>query len=126
MPLCCPNCGKVMKAQLDKPNYKVHKKCLDCVIEFEHKLKIEGKYDAYIKELEGKNSLEIVNEMESFLLSAVNETNEGYSSEDGHIERWVGGINKEKLTKEIVEGAKIRREHILKSLNEQEKITRTN
>ena len=126
MPLCCPNCGKVMKAQLDKPNYKIHKKCLDCVIEFEHKLKIEGKYDDYIKELEGKNSLEIVNEMESFLLSAVNETNEGYSSEDGHIERWVGGINKEKLTKEIVEGAKIRREHILKSLNEQEKITRTN
>ena len=27
MPLCCPNCGKVMKKRLDKPTYKVHKKC---------------------------------------------------------------------------------------------------
>ena len=35
-------------------------------------------------------------------------------------------LTREKLTEEIVEGAKIRRQHILKSLNEQEKITRTN
>ena len=38
MPLCCPKCSKIMKGQLDKPNYKVHKMCFNCVIEFEHKL----------------------------------------------------------------------------------------
>ena len=27
MPLCCPECNKVMKGQLDKPNYRIHKKC---------------------------------------------------------------------------------------------------
>ena len=32
MPLCCPKCSKVMKRRLDKPNYKLHKKCFDCVI----------------------------------------------------------------------------------------------
>tara|TARA_Y100000356_G_scaffold126795_1_gene125005 strand:+ start:17 stop:637 length:621 start_codon:yes stop_codon:yes gene_type:complete len=126
MPLCCPNCGKVMKAQLDKPNYRVHKKCLNCVVEFEHKLKVRGQYDDYIKKLEAKNSLDIVNDMESYLLSAVNATNEGYVSEKGEIERWIGGIDKEKLTKDIVEGAKIRRESIKKKLNEQKKTSRTN
>ena len=49
IPLCCPKCSKVIKHPLDKSNYKVHKKCHDCVIEFEHKLRIKGKYDDYIK-----------------------------------------------------------------------------
>tara|TARA_B100001094_G_scaffold42602_1_gene37369 strand:- start:4174 stop:4791 length:618 start_codon:yes stop_codon:yes gene_type:complete len=126
IPLCCPKCSKVIKSQLDKDNYKVHKNCHDCVIEFEHKLIIEGKYDNYKKELKIKNSLDIVNDMESFLLNAVNATNEGYVSEDGHVERWVGGIDKEKMAKEIVKNAKIRRKSILKELNGQKETTGTN
>ena len=47
MPLCCPKCGSVMKKQLDKPNYNIHKKCFDCVVKFEHKLRIKGKYEDY-------------------------------------------------------------------------------
>ena len=117
MPLSCPCCGKIMKKRLDKPNYKIHKKCHDCVVEFEHKLKIRGQYDDYIKELEAKNSLNIVDDMESYLINAINTTNEGYVSEKGEIERWIGGVDKEKLTKDIVEGAKIRRESIKKELS---------
>ena len=56
MPLCCPGCGNVMKKRLDKPNYKIHKKCHDCVVEFEHKLKIRGEYDDYVKKLKAKNN----------------------------------------------------------------------
>ena len=109
---------------LDKENYKVHKTCHDCVIEFEHKLKYTGQYDNYIKQLEVKNSLNLVDEMESYLLNAVNATNNGYVSERGELERWVGGIDKEKMTKEIIEASKIRREHILKKINEQEEASR--
>ena len=126
MPLCCPNCNKVMKAQLDKPNYNIHKKCLNCVVEFEHKLKIRGQYDDYIKKLEARNSLNIVDDIESYLLNAINSTNDGYVSEKGELERWVGGIDKEKLTKDVIEGAQIRRKSIKKKLNEQEKIKGTN
>ena len=125
VPLCCPECGKVMKGQLDKPNYKIHKKCHDCVVKFEHKLRYTGKYDDYIKELKAKNSLNMVDDLESYLLSAVNETNEGYVSEHGDIERWVGGLDKEKMTKDIVEGAQIRRESIKKELSGK-KAKRTN
>ena len=117
-PLCCPNCGKVMKHHLDISNYKIHKKCHDCVIEFEHKLKIKGKYDSYIKNLKAKNSLDIVDEIESYLLDAINTSNSGFVSEDGVIERWVGGVNKTELTKQVKEAVNTRRTHIEKELND--------
>ena len=118
MPLCCPECSNVMKKRLDKPNYNIHKKCFDCVVEFEHKLRIRGEYDDYIKKLKNKNSLDIVDEMESYLLDAINTSNEGFVSEDGVVEKWVGGINKTELTKQVKEAVKIRRTHIEKKLND--------
>ena len=121
MPLCCPECGNVMKKRLDKPNYNIHKKCFDCVVDFEHKLKIKGEYKTYIKNLEAKNSLDIVSEMESYLLDAINTSNSGFVSEDGVVERWVGGVDKVKLTKQIKEAVNIRREHIEKKLNDKKK-----
>ena len=117
MPLNCPKCKKVMKKRLDKPNYRIHKKCHDCVIKFEHKLKIKKKYDVYKKNLVSKNSLNLVNEMEAYLLDAINTSNSQYVSEDGIIEKWVGGIDKKQLKKEIKKASKIRREHIKKELN---------
>ena len=121
MPLCCPKCSKVMKKRLDKPNYKIHKTCFDCVIEFEHKLRIRGEYDDYIKKLEAKNSLDIVDEMESYLLDAINTSNEGFVSEDGVVERWKGGIDKTGFSAKIKKAAKTRREHIEKTLNDEER-----
>ena len=103
MPLCCPKCSKVMKKRLDKPNYKIHKKCFDCVVDFEHKLRIRGEYDDYIKKLKKQNSLDIVDEMESYLLDAINTSNEGFVSEDGVVERWKGGINKAELNLEKIQ-----------------------
>ena len=118
MPLKCPCCGNVMKKRLDKPNYRIHKKCFDCVIEFEADLKNKGKYKEYKKNLIIKNSLNIVDEMESYLLDAVNTSNSGFVSEDGVIEKWIGGINKKKYTKNIQEAANIRRKHLKKELND--------
>ena len=118
MPLCCPECSKVMKKRLDKPNYRIHKMCHDCVIEFEHKLKIRGEYKKYKKTLIANNSLNKVDEIESYLLNAINTSNENYISEDGVVERWVGGINKKELTKQVKEASKIRRKHIEKKLDD--------
>ena len=118
MPLCCPECSNVMKKRLDKPNYNIHKKCFDCVVDFEHKLKIKGEYNDYIKKLKAKNSLDIVDEMESYLLDAINTSNSGFVSEDGVVERWVGGVNKVELTKQVKEATKTRRTHIEKKSND--------
>ena len=121
MPLSCPCCGKIMKKRLDKPNYKIHKKCHDCVVEFEHKLKIKGEYNKYKKNLIAKNSLDIVNEIESYLLDAINTSNSSFVSEDGVIEKWDGGINKKEWNQKIKEAAKIRREHLKKELNDKKR-----
>ena len=116
MPLCCPKCGKVMKKRLDKPNYKVHKMCFDCVIEFEHKLRIRGEYDDYIKKLYLKNRLTKINEMENYFLDLANQSNDGYVSENGEIERWKGGLDKTQITKDIIQAAQEGREKIQKEL----------
>ena len=120
IPLCCPNCGKVMKKRLDKPNYKVHKMCFDCVIDYEAKLKIKGGYDDYIKKLKLKNRLTEIDEMENYFLDLANQSNEGYVSENGEIERWKGGINKEKISQEIIKAAQEGRKKVQKELTNEE------
>ena len=120
MPLSCPCCGKIMKKRLDKPNYKIHKKCHDCVVEYEHKLRINGKYDDYIKNLRIKNSFSVVNEMESYLLDVINNTsNSGYISEDGVIEKWIGGANKTKLENKVKSEFALEKEKLQKELNDE-------
>ena len=116
MPLCCPKCGKVMKKRLDKPNYKVHKMCFDCVVDYEHKLRIRGEYDDYIKKLKLKNRLTRIDEMEGMFLELANQSNNGFVSEHGEIERWKGGIDKDKISTEIINAAQEARKDIQKEL----------
>ena len=120
MPLCCPKCSKVMKKRLDKPNYKVHKMCFDCVIDFEHKLRIKGEYDDYVKKLRLKNRLTEIDEIENMFLELANQSNEGYVSEHGEVERWKGGIDKEKISADITQAAQEARENIQKELTNEE------
>ena len=124
MPLCCPECKGVMKHHLDKPNYRIHKKCMNCVIDYEGKLKhVPGRYEKYLKELEIKNNLTSLDEIESYLLEIANTSNKGYVSEGGHVERWVGGVDK-KLSKNIKQYSDKFRKKLEKELNEQEKTNR--
>ena len=103
-PLFCPECSNIMKKRMDSKMYKIHKKCFDCVIEMEHKLKLEGKYDEYEKNLVAHNALSYANDLEQYLLEAINTSNNQYVSENGEVERWKGGIDKEKLTQEVKNG----------------------
>ena len=116
MPLCCPKCSKVMKKRLDKPNYKVHKMCFDCVVDYEHKLRIKGEYDNYVKQLKLKNRLTEIDEIENMFLELANQSNDGFVSEHGEVERWKGGIDKVKITKDITEAAQEARKNIQKEL----------
>ena len=118
MPLCCPKCNKVMKHRFDEPNYRIHKKCWSCVIEFEHKLRTDGVYHDYEKNLKIKNKLSLLDETESYLLDVANTSNEGYVSEDGVVEKWVGGIDKKKFTKDLKQYVSNTREKLKKELND--------
>ena len=122
MPLCCPKCGNVMKKQLDKPNYNIHKKCFDCVIDFEATLHHNpGDYEDYIKKLKLRNSLDMLDKTESYLLDVVNSSNNEYISEQGEIERWVGGVDKNKFSKDITKYASDVRKKLEKQLDDKER-----
>ena len=123
MPLCCPKCNTVMKKRIDKPIYRVHKHCYDCQIKFEHKLRIHGKYDKYKQDLKTKNNLTELDEIESYLLGALNLSKSSYISEQGDIERWIGGLDKKKMTKEILQATKKLRKNLKKQIKNEKKAT---
>tara|TARA_R100001377_G_C3136091_1_gene91025 strand:+ start:30 stop:620 length:591 start_codon:yes stop_codon:yes gene_type:complete len=103
LPLFCPECSNLMKKRNDTKMYNIHKMCFDCVIDMEGKLKIEGKYDEYERNAIANNAEAYAHHLESYLMEALNTSNTQYVSERGEVERWKGGIDKEKLTKEIKE-----------------------
>ena len=47
MPLFCPKSKKTMKKKLDDKFWRLFEHCWDCQIDFEHKLRLEGKYDEW-------------------------------------------------------------------------------
>ena len=76
LPIACPNCGKHMKlTETNKKMYSIHKMCLECVVNMEAKIKLEGKWEQY-------------------------EEKDSFVSESGEIENWGGG-DKTKMYEEI-------------------------
>ena len=101
LPLFCPNCGSLMKSRNDAKMYKLHKTCFDCVIKHEHKLKMEGKYEEYERNTIADNAKDYLDHLETYLLEAINTSNTQYVSEKGEVERWKGGIDKDKFTDQV-------------------------
>ena len=118
LPLFCPNCGTLMKKRLDPKMYKIHKKCFDCVIEMEHKMHINGTYEEYEKNMTLNNADNIIDDYQDYLLDVVNMSNNQYVSEKGEVERWKGGLDKNKLNKEIKTTIADLKEQIKQSKND--------
>ena len=106
LPLFCPNCGSLMKKRIDAKMYKIHGKCSDCVIKMEHKLRIKGEYINYQRDIVANNAQSYLDDLETYLLEAINESNTQYVSEKGEVERWKGGVDKEKFVSEMKENFK--------------------
>jgi hypothetical protein len=91
LPLTCPSCKKPMKAdELNKKMYSVHKMCLNCVVDMEAKLKLEGKYEEYEKNILNMNKNASLEEFEQALDSWLEEK-DTFVTEQGDIESWQGG-----------------------------------
>jgi len=113
MPLKCPECERAMKpTKLNKKMWSVHKKCFDCVIEYETHLKATGQYEAYAKKLMNANKDSFVKDYEQAVEAYINDTGDTFMSEAGDLENW----SKAKLNPEVI---KILKENI-KQLKELE------
>ena len=96
MPLFCPNCSKLMK-RVDKPYYNVHKYCLHCHARAEDKLKAEGKYEEHYNEINNKTIDGRIEEFKQYINEKLKESNNSFVSENGEVEKWVGGLDADKV-----------------------------
>lgn len=100
MPISCPSCGKHMKiTNVNKKMYSIHKMCLDCVIEMEAKIKLEGKWEQYEKGIVKSNALASLVDFEK-AVDAWYKEKDSFVSESGEVESWEGG-DKTKMYEEI-------------------------
>jgi len=103
MPANCPECHEPMTKRLDVTFWKLDNHCLDCHINFEHQLRIEGKYEQYEKDRIRKNA-------EAWLAEAEQEAKEiiesfrnplAFANSDGTLEQWEGGMSGDEIADKI-------------------------
>jgi len=105
LPLFCPSCNKLMKKHLDKKVYPAYQKCFNCVVDFEAELQRQGKLEEYYNNLHNQNIDKTIKEYKAFMEDQLNNvSNQGFVTEAGDVEKWVGGDNKEELLKNLQEG----------------------
>ena len=119
MPSACPKCNKQMNKKLDRKFWMLEKHCFDCQVEFEHNLRIEGKYETYEKDRMRRNA-------ESWLKDAEQEAMElveafrnpiAFANSDGTVEKWSGGQDPEEIAEKIEEGFRKFKEDFLLKLS---------
>ena len=111
MPLKCPECERAMKAnKLNKKMWNIHKKCFDCVIEYETKLKATGGYEEYAKKIMNANKNTFADDYEAAVKEYETALPDTYVSEAGDIENWVGGKINPEIIKALKENIKQLRE----------------
>jgi GH25 family lysozyme M1 (1,4-beta-N-acetylmuramidase) len=99
MPLACPTCHNPFKNNdINKKMWSIHHMCFNCVIDMEAKIKLEGKWDEYEKQMLNANKNSMVNDFEASIEEFLKMQNESYFTEQGDVESWSGGkINEEEI-----------------------------
>ena len=97
MPIFCPNCKKPMKKHFDKDYYNIHKKCFDCVIDFEHNLRKMGLWEEYEKNIQNSEIDGFIRDFKMYVEESLTQDNSSYVTEAGDVEKWVGGLNEKRV-----------------------------
>ena len=86
-----------MKNPKDKTYYNIHQTCFRCVILKEEKLKKEGKWEEYQREIKNNEIDNKIKDFKAYVAEKLSEGNSGYVSEAGDVETWVGKVNQERV-----------------------------
>ena len=110
MPLFCPSCGGLMDVKLDKDYYNIHKKCFNCVLDFEFELRKAGLFEEYEKNIINSEIDGFINSFIDYVESKRTESNNSFVTEQGDVEKWDGGLD----TKRVLESLDKTIEHLQK------------
>jgi hypothetical protein len=106
LPLFCPSCNKIMNNPYDKDYYKIHKKCFNCVAEFETELRRTGKWEEYQKSIHNSEIDNYITTFKVWVDEQLNTSNDSFISEQGDKETWIGGPNKDLILNSVDETVK--------------------
>ena len=120
-----PNCNKetctcIEPGQADLKMKAIHGMCLNCVVEMEHKLKLNGEYDEYERKKMLANAEAWLKqaELEKEVLKTTLKAS--FVNEDGSIEKWKEGMTEDELMEKIDKEFETFRENFIGKLkNEQ-------
>ncbi len=104
VPLFCPTCKNIMNKQLDPHYFKAYGACLDCTKVKETKIKNVGEWDDHKKEVGNKEVDNMIKEYTQYMKMKMEESNDGFVTEAGEVEKWKGGIDKERAEEALREG----------------------
>lgn len=100
MPLLCPSCKKPLPIDdINKKMYGLHQMCLNCVVDLEAKIKLEGNWEEYQKNVINSNKNASLEDFERAMDMWMQEK-DAFVSENGEVESWEGG-DKKKIYQEI-------------------------
>jgi|TARA_B100001094_G_scaffold117385_1_gene113236 ribosomal protein L37AE/L43A len=107
MPWFCPKCKKTMKKKLDTKFWRTKGHCFDCQIEFENRLRLEGKFEDYAKNIELENKKSYLNDLKQSI--------DEFEDSDGKVE-WLNsvGVQDVELEREKWEMGKTEFSHVVK------------
>jgi hypothetical protein len=103
IPLFCPKCKNVMDKQLDPFYYKAYSECLDCRTVTETQMKLAGTWEDYTNKMFNDEIDHQIEEYKSYFESVLSDSSEGYVSENGEVQKWVGGIDKDRAQNALKE-----------------------
>ena len=106
VPLFCPKCKQVMDKQLDPFYYKSFGQCLDCQTVTETKMKIDGTWESHVNQTFNAEIDHQIEEYKNWFSNILSEGKEGYVSENGEVQKWVGGIDKKRAQNSLDEAIK--------------------
>jgi len=97
-------CTCTIPKRLDEKMKAIHGMCFDCVVEMEHKIKLEKKWGEYEKEKIRQNSLSWLKEAEKDKNLIAEELSKvEFANSFGDTEKWNTNVTKEQILQKIEE-----------------------
>ena len=120
-----PNCRKetctcIKLNHLDEKMRKIHGMCFDCVIEMEHQLKKDGKYEDYEQTKIRENALAWLDSAErdvNLLRETYTQASKFVTNSEGQLEAWTARMTPEEFDDTIQKQFNKFKENFLKNLD---------
>jgi len=123
-PNCKKDCCKTEFGAVDEKMRVIHGMCLDCVIDMEHELKKQGKYEEYERKKMTENAVSWLKRAEQdieILKKAYTEASSNVMNADGLLEHWSAKMTQEEFDEKIQNGFNEFKEKFLNNINTKEK-----